>query len=167
MKKAQITKQLKHTLLALAMIRWKIKATDKNWFTHCCTCWLFTHWTWLQGWHFMPQARGDSTRFELDNINAQCSGCNGMSNQWEQYKHWLYIDKMFGKGRADELHKQSHTPKKWSITELEEAIEGVMNLIIYWYDKQNEEQQKILIQYIKKNSERKKNCKWLLERLWF
>lgn len=165
MKKTTVVKQLKSTLLALAMIRAKIKTADINWFAYCCTCWLFTHWTGLQGWHFMPQARGDSTRFELDNINQQCSWCNGKSNQWEQYKHWLYIDKTFGKWRADELHQQSHILRKWSITELEEAINDVVILIIEWYRIQTKEQQEILIGFIKKNNDRKRYCKILLEEL--
>lgn len=157
--------KLKQILLELVLIRWKIKDTDKNGNTYCITCNLFTHRTNLCWWHFMPQSRGDSTRFELDNVNAQCSWCNGKSNQGEQWKHWVYIDKRYWKGRAEQLQAQSHKLRKWGMGELEQEIDIVEMFIKDRYEHQTIEQQKHLINYIKKNSSRKSKCKWLLNKL--
>lgn len=153
---------LKKQLLELVLIRGKIKRTDVFWKTMCCTCSIYTHWTNLQWWHFIPQAKGCSTKFELDNVNAQCSWCNWKANHWEQYKHWLYIDNVYWEWRADELHKQSRSLRKWKVYELEEAIEEVENKIIWWYKNQTNDEKEKLIQYIIKNSERKRKCKRVL-----
>ena len=75
-------------------------------------------------------SNGLSTAYELDNVNAQCAGCNGRANQGEQYKHGLYIDKTYGAGRADELSRQAKQIKKRKSHELEEAIAVVTDKII-------------------------------------
>lgn len=157
------TTKLKKQLLELVLIWGKIKKADKFGITSCCTCWLVAHWTNLCWGHFIPQAKGDSTRFELDNINAQCSGCNGRANQWEQYKHGLYIDKEFYPWRADEIHIQSRTLRKRKIYEIEDAIEFVSMNIIERYSRQSKQQQDIFVNYVTKNSERKSKCKRILE----
>jgi len=156
-----ITTKFKKQLLELVLIRGKIKHTD-NWLAICCTCWLFTHRTNLQWWHFIPQSKWDSCRFELDNVNAQCPACNGRCNHGEQYKHWLYIDKTYWKGRADELHIQSRLPRKWRIQDLEDAIYEVEQKIIERYKIQSKDQKQLLINYISKNWTMKSQCKRIL-----
>lgn len=157
-----ITTKLKKQLLELVLIRGKIKHTD-NGLAICCTCWLFTHWTNLNWWHFIPQSKWDSCRFELDNVNAQCTWCNSKCNHGEQYKHWLYIDKTYWKGRADELHKQSRLPRKRKIQELEDAIDLLERMIMWWYNIQSKDQQKLFINYVTKNWTRKSQCKRILQ----
>lgn len=142
--------KLKQILLELSLLRGKMKHIDSRWEVRCCTCVVYTHRTKLQWWHFQPQSKGDSTRFEIDNINAQCQGCNGRGRQGEQYKHWLYIDKIYWDGRADELTTQSCKVKKWGMQELEDAIDYRVDLIANLYNKLNKKQQTIAMQYFLK-----------------
>ena len=153
---------LKKTLLELVLICGKIKKVDVNGMWYCITCWHYGHRTTMCGWHFIPQAKGNSCKFELDGCNLQCNSCNWRANQWEQYKHWLYIDKEYYPWRAEELHKQSRQLKKWTTQELETEIVKLEMLILNWAKKQNIWQRQILIDYMNKNSERKRKCKYIL-----
>ena len=159
------TKKLKAILLDLVMIYWKIKHTDNNGVWKCCTCGLVWVWTTMQWWHFIPQSKGLATKFEPDNINLQCAGCNWKANQWEQYKHWLYIDSVYGEGRADELHQQAQKPKQWKVWELEEAIESVENKILWLCNYHWIARTALIVWYIVKDSSRKSNCKSLLAKI--
>lgn len=154
---------LKKTLLELVLIWAKIKKVDVNGMWYCITCWHYGHRTTMCGWHFIPQAKGNSCKFELDGCNLQCNSCNWRGNQWEQYKHWLYIDKEYWHWRADELHRQSRDLRKWKVYELEEEIKKIEMLIIDWRQNQLKGQQKILIEYMTKNSERKRKCRSILD----
>lgn len=158
---------LKQDLLELVKLRAKIKHINKDWLTYCCTCWLYSHWTNLQWWHFIPQWKGNSCKFELDGCNQQCAWCNAKCNQWEQFKHWQYIDKTYWEWRADELHAQSRLPKKWTIMELEMEIEKVIDLISSKYRSINAIQQWMFIHYIIKDWSRKRKCKLLLSNIWY
>ena len=165
-KKIKTTKKkLKAILLDLVMIYWKIKHTDSDGVWKCCTCGLVWVWTTMQWWHFIPQSKGLATKFELDNINLQCAGCNWKANQWEQYKHWLYIDRIYKEGRADELHKQAQKPKQWKVWELEDAIENVEDRILDLCKKHWTSRTALIVWYIVKNSSRKSNCKSLLAKI--
>lgn len=159
--KSNLTKSKKQ-LLELALIWAKLKKANRSWMNYCITCMVCKHWTQMCWWHFIPQAKWDSTKFELDNINCQCSTCNGKANQWEQYKHWLFIDKEYYKWRAEELHTQSRTLKKWKAHEIEDQIKIVWLCIIERYDHQTPDQQKLLVKYISKNSTRKAQCRDIL-----
>lgn len=160
-----ITKKLKAILLDLAMIYWKIKHTNSDWIWKCCTCMLIGLWTTMQWWHFIPQSKWLATKFELDNINLQCAWCNWKANQWEQYKHWLYIDSVYGEGRADDLHRQAQTPRQWKVWELEEAIEDVENRILALCKKHWIAWTALIVWYIVKDASRKSNCKSLLAKI--
>ena len=142
--------KLKKILLEHVLIYAKVKAIDKFWKSSCSTCQRYDHRTLWQWWHFVPQSKGDSTRFELDNVNLQCSWCNGRSNQWEQYKHWLYINANFWQWRADEIREQANHIKKRSMTDLEKAIRQVQDLIIEVYVSMTQDQQEIFIDYCSK-----------------
>lgn len=157
---------LKKRLLELVLIRAKIKRVNVEWLGYCVTCYKRGHRTTMNGGHFIPQSKGDSCRFELDNVNLQCSSCNGKGNQWEQFKHGLRIDSNYHAGRANELHDQSRTLKKWKPQEIEEKIREVEILIMERYWNQTIRQQKILVEYMKKNTERKAACKNLLIMMW-
>lgn len=156
------TTLLKKRLLALVLIWGKIKLVNIEWLWYCITCSKYWHRTTMNWWHFIPQAKWDACKFELDNINLQCSSCNGQGNQWEQYKHWLWIDSNYYKGRADELHDQSRILKKRKIQEIEKKIIEVEKLILTRYYKQTIKQQKILVEYMRKNTERKSACRIIL-----
>lgn len=88
-----------------------------------------------------------------------------MANQWEQYKHWLYIDQRYGKGRADELLAQANTLKSWSRIELEQAIEDRENAILELCKKHDKEWTQRIVDYIIKDWSRKAKCKGLLAKI--
>ena len=155
--------KLKNKLLELVLIYAKIKKTDDNWWGNCCTCGWYWPWRVMCWWHFIPQVKWLSTKFELDNVNLQCIGCNGKANQWEQYKHWLYIDEEYWEGRAEELRRQSRSLKSRGIQELEDAIDNIEKEIIKLVQNNDERWKNNLIIYIKKNSSRKAICKNILE----
>lgn len=164
-KKTPPTK-LKKILLELCLIFGKIKEVDVNWFGYCITCKKRWPW-WSMCWgHFVPQAKGLACKFELDNINLQCMGCNWMANQWEQYKHGVYIDRRYWEGRAHELLQQANTLKSWSRTELEDTIEYVENLIIELCKNHDKDWTGRLVTYIVKDWSRKAKCKGLLTKIW-
>jgi len=156
---------LKKKLLELVLIRAKIKKVDKNGMWYCITCNHYGHWTTMCWGHFIPQAKWNSCKFELDWCNLQCPTCNWRANQWEQYKHWLYIDKEYGKWRAEQMHLQSRNIKKRKVYELEEQIDLLQAYIIQRWDYQTKAQQDILVTYMKKNSERKRKCRDILEHM--
>lgn len=160
-------KKLKAILLELVLIWGKIKNTDSMGKGFCCTCMLFDYWWHMSWWHFIPQSRGLSCKFELDNINLQCAGCNGKWNQGEQYKHWLYVDRTYGAGRADELHQQGQSLKRWKRWELEEAITEVEDKIVALCGIMPQSRVNHLLTYIKKDGSRKSNCKNLLIKLGY
>ena len=158
---------LKQQLLELVLMWGKVKKTDKFWKTACCTCWLYTHRTNLQWWHFMPQSKWNSTRFELDNVNAQCAGCNGRGNQWEQHLHWLYIDQEYWEGRSAEIIKMTQKPKKWNMQALQQAINEVEKLLTDRYKEQTSIEWLKFKKYVLKNSVRKKKLKKVLLDIYF
>lgn len=155
---------LKKILLEHVLIYAKVKNIDKFWKSSCSTCQRYDHRTLGQWWHFIPQSKGDSTRFELDNVNLQCAWCNWKANQWEQYKHSLYICANFGVNRAKELREQADHIKKRSYTELEEALRKVQDLLIEVYISMTSEQQQIFIDYCSK-THRKSLMKSLLSQI--
>jgi hypothetical protein len=51
------------------------------------------------------------TRYVQTNCHAQCPKCN-LWGSWEQYKHWVYIDKRYGKYTASLLEQLSLSTEK-------------------------------------------------------
>lgn len=89
----------------------------KNDIAECVTCGKQDHWKRLQAGHFMSR-KHYSTRWDEDNVQVQCSGCN-VFRYGEQYKFSLYL----GQELADELHAKSNKTVKIDTYELQEMIE--------------------------------------------
>jgi hypothetical protein len=53
--------------------------------------------------------RYGATRYDDENCNAQCSGCNTF-RYGEQYKYGQEIDLRYGKGTATKLYQKAHDP---------------------------------------------------------
>jgi len=64
----------------------------------CVTCGNYTE---LECGHFISR-RFESVRFDEKNANGQCSKCNGFE-YGNQYQHGVIVDKIHGKGTAEEL----------------------------------------------------------------
>lgn len=89
----------------------------KNDIAECVTCGKQDHWKRLQAGHFMSR-KHYSTRWDEDNVQVQCSGCN-VFRYGEQYKFSLYL----GQELADKLHAKSNQTVKIDTYELQEMIE--------------------------------------------
>jgi hypothetical protein len=61
-------------------------------------------------------------RFDEENCNAQCPGCN-VFRYGEQYLYALAIDDKYGDGTADRLMQQRFSTHKFTVQELQEIID--------------------------------------------
>lgn len=87
----------------------------------------------MQCGHFQSRSKFP-TRWDEQNCNAQCIGCN-MFKYGEQYKYALAVDMKYGDGTATKLAQRANEIKKWSISELEEIINDA-KLQIKFYEEQ-------------------------------
>jgi hypothetical protein len=82
----------------------------------CVTCGKEDNWKSLQCGHFMSR-KHLSTRWNEDNCQVQCAGCN-VFRYGEQYKFSLYL----GDKLSEQLHIQSKQICKFTDVELQEKI---------------------------------------------
>jgi hypothetical protein len=83
----------------------------------CVTCGKEDNWKSLQCGHFMSR-KHLSTRWNEDNCQVQCAGCN-VFRYGEQYKFSLYL----GDKLSEQLHIQSKQICKFTDVELQEKID--------------------------------------------
>lgn len=77
--------------------------------------------------HFIPNSErkqdlgGNELWYDERNLNGQCVKCNNYkSGNLAPYA--LYLEKKYGAGILQELHKLYQKPKKWTRNEIEEII---------------------------------------------
>jgi hypothetical protein len=101
---------------------------SKNEIATCVTCGKQDHWKKLQAGHFISR-KHYATRFDEDNCQVQCSGCN-VFRYGEQYLFSKYL----GADLSEELLMKSRKIKKFTDSELLDMIElyneKVNNLLI-------------------------------------
>ena len=108
----------------------RMRDADGNGVAECISCGVKKPWKQLQNGHFV--SRSSSTlRFDEENCNAQCVGCN-MFKQGNQFAYALALDLKYGEGTAKKLYDQRMETKKWTITELEEIIHDAKEMIKQW-----------------------------------
>jgi len=88
----------------------------------CVTCGKEDHWKSLQCGHFMSR-KHLSTRWNEDNCQVQCAGCN-VFRHGEQYIFSQYL----GDKLANELYIKSKETCKFTDVELQELIEHYTQL---------------------------------------
>ena len=93
----------------------------KNNIAECFTCGKRDHWKKMQCGHFQSR-KYYSTRWNEDNCQVQCVGCN-MFKGGEQYKFGLQLNKKFGDQKAEKLFLLAKKTKKFINFELLEMIE--------------------------------------------
>jgi hypothetical protein len=71
----------------------------------CITCDEEKDYAQFDAGHFVSRWKM-VTRWNKYNVNLQCKACNWFG-AWEQYKHWLAIDKKYGKWIANQLIESS------------------------------------------------------------
>lgn len=83
-----------------------------------------------QAGHFQSR-RFNSTRYDQENVNGQCSACN-VFRHGEQYKYALAVDLKFGDGTAEKLSKKSLEYHKFTTQELQAIIQEAENDIKFY-----------------------------------
>ena len=74
----------------------------------------------MQNGHFQSRSFL-STRFNEENCQPQCVGCN-MFKQGEQYKFALALDSKYGEGTAQELESLARITVKLTRVDYEDSI---------------------------------------------
>lgn len=87
----------------------------------CITCWQVKEYKLFDAWHFISRSNR-STRWQEQNINAQCKVCNCWG-WWRQYEHGKAIDKKYWEWTADTLIKLWNQTQKVTIQFLENILE--------------------------------------------
>ena len=100
----------------------------------CITCGAQYPWgerTRLHAGHFV--SRGIyATRWDEENVNAQCAGCNLKQSNTDVeviHKYEVALEKKFGKGTVDRLLAKKHTIHKLNRCQLEADIEYYKNKV--------------------------------------
>tara|TARA_R110000824_G_scaffold264500_3_gene453318 strand:+ start:260 stop:667 length:408 start_codon:yes stop_codon:yes gene_type:complete len=95
-------------------------ATEEG-LVQCFTCGCVKHYKkGMQCGHFQSRSFL-STRFDEENCQNQCVGCN-MFKQGEQYKFAMNLDSKYGEGTAEELQVLAKRITKFTRGDYEEKI---------------------------------------------
>lgn len=94
-----------------------LKTTGSLDYCMCISCGKVKEFAEIQAGHYVAVGQSSLLRFNEENINGQCSGCNcwghGMLAEYT-----INIDKKYGKDTALMLLNKKHIDKKWSRAEL-------------------------------------------------
>jgi len=101
--------------------------TDANGYGLCCTCSKKIHYKEGHCGHFMSR-RHYKTRWDPENVNLQCAGCNTFRGG-EQYKFALFLNNKYKTDKASELLVKSRETAKFSLSDLEEKIDFFKSLL--------------------------------------
>ena len=83
----------------------------------CVTCGKKDHWKKLQAGHFMSR-KHYATRWDPDNVEVQCSGCN-VFRYGEQYLFAKYL----GEKKAEDLLVKSRETVKFDDNDIQDMIQ--------------------------------------------
>tara|TARA_R110001592_G_scaffold263658_1_gene529006 strand:+ start:2103 stop:2492 length:390 start_codon:yes stop_codon:yes gene_type:complete len=95
----------------------------------CFTCGKQDHWKKLQNGHFQSR-RHYSTRWNEQNCQVQCAGCN-VFKYGEQFIFGKKLDEKYGEGTAEELYIKAKKIVKLSNDELIDLINRYKNFLSY------------------------------------
>ena len=102
-------------------------ATEEG-LVQCFTCGAVKYYKkGMQCGHFQSRSFL-ATRFDEENCQPQCVACN-MFKQGEQYKFALYLDAMYGEGKAQELQYLAKSIVKFTRIDYEEKIVYYKDLV--------------------------------------
>lgn len=103
---------------------------EGEWIVDCITCDARKPFKAMQAGHFQSR-RYNATRFDYENVNAQCYRCNVMF-YGEQYKYSQAIDMKYGGGVAARLEKQALVPHPFTVEELQDIINNATEEVTYY-----------------------------------
>lgn len=107
---------------------------DQDGLVECITCRVKKPIKEMQAGHFVSR-RVNALRFDEENVNGQCTGCN-MFKAGEQYLYAKELDLKYGEGKAEELMSRRHETHKFTIPELEEIINDAKEQIKFYQKEQ-------------------------------
>ena len=93
----------------------------------CVTCGKKSHWSKLQNGHWASR-RHYSTRWDEQNCNVQCAGCN-VFRAGEIYLYTKYLCSQYGENFPEELYIKSQKTVKFTESNLVEMIEYYNNKV--------------------------------------
>lgn len=99
----------------------------KNEIAECYTCGKKDHWKKLQAGHFASR-KHYSTRWNEDNVQVQCYGCN-IANQGMQFEFGKRLCLKYDNNFADELMIKSKQIVKFADIELIDMIDCYKNKV--------------------------------------
>jgi len=130
-------KKLADKYFSLAVRYRDCELINGDWVGKCITCDRKLLLKQAHAGHFQSR-RFNSTRYDEENVNLQCPGCN-LYGAGEQYKYSIEIDLKYGTGTAKKLAKRAREYYKLTTGELEEIISDAKKEIA-WYEKMVETQ---------------------------
>ena len=95
--------------------------SDRYGMSSCITCGTKRPWKEMQNGHFVSR-RVNLLRYDEENCNAQCVGCN-MFKHGDLFTYAQNLDLKYGDGTAKKLHYQRFTTHKFTSGELLAIIE--------------------------------------------
>lgn len=104
---------------------------EGEWIVDCITCDARKPFKAMQAGHFQSR-RYNATRFDYENVNAQCYRCNVMF-YGEQFKYAQAIDMKYGNGVAERLAKQATEGHQFTVEELQNIIKDA-EAEVYYYE---------------------------------
>lgn len=137
---AKLKKDLDTVFSLYIRYRDSSKQANGDWYGNCITCnkripfkiYDMTRGKYVingqcHAGHFMSR-RYMSTRYDEENVNLQCTGCNTF-NSGEQYKYSINVDLKYGDGTAAKLAQLARQTRKFKSFELEELIDYYKGLV--------------------------------------
>lgn len=106
----------------------RTRNADNRGFVACFTCGKIDHWKSQDCGHFMSR-KHYNTRWDPDNCQVQCKGCN-IFRHGEQFLFGVHLDKLYGEGKAEELHFKSRQTVKLSQQDLQGIIDYYNSLLV-------------------------------------
>ena len=98
-----------------------------NGVAQCITCGVSKPIAQMQNGHFVSR-RVSLLRYDEENCNAQCVGCN-MFKHGDLFTYAQNLDLKYGDGTAKKLHYQRFTTHKFTADELNQVIHDAKEAI--------------------------------------
>ncbi len=129
-------KQLEKVLDKWFSLFIRARDSDENGYIFCCTCRLIIIWRAIGGaecGHYSK--RNKAHRFNEQNCHGQCPRCNSdKGGKGEADLHAIHIDKLHGKGKAQELRESENIlikkPREWYLIKIEHYKKEYKKLVI-------------------------------------
>jgi len=98
----------------------RLRDSDPNGYAKCCTCHVTKYWREMHAGHYVGR-RQMNTRWEEQNVHAQCAGCNTF-HEGRKPEYTLFLVEKYGNGIVKSLVRAGNEVKKWSVSELSDMI---------------------------------------------